>query len=346
MPRAIAISKRGGPEVLVDREIPRVAPGPGEVRIDVRAAGVNFADLMGRMGLYPEAPPIPYCPGYEVAGLVDAVGQGVTEIEPGDRVMAVSRFGGYATTAVTKANMAFPLPDGMDFATAAAIPVNFATAELALFAVGALRPGETVLIHGGAGGVGTAAVRLAKRMDVKILATAGGPEKQQFLEKEGVAAAIDYRREDVPGAVRDATGGEGAHLVLDPRGGKGLTESLTLLAVLGRVVAFGAAEIAPGRRRNLLQVIRTVLAFPKIRPVDLLRRNCGIHGLNLLPLYGQSALSRRFRTELLPLFAAGEIAPVLHGTYPLTAEGARQAHEVLHARENLGKTVLLPDRPE
>ncbi|MEN8149060.1 MAG: zinc-binding dehydrogenase [Planctomycetota bacterium] len=341
MPNAIMIARRGGPEVLVDREVPTRAPGPMEVRISVRAAGVNFADLMGRMGLYPEAPPIPFCPGYEVAGVVDAVGEGVTNVAEGDRVVAVTWFGGCATEVVTLAVMTFRIPDDLPFATAAAIPVNFATADLALFAVGALSKGERVLIHGGAGGVGTAAVRLAKRAGAVVIASAGSPAKAAFLREEGVHAAIDYRAEDVPAAVRATTDGEGVHVVLDPRGGQGIRESLDLLCPLGRVVAFGVSELATGRKRNLLGVIAKVLRFPKISPLSLLKTCRGVHGLNLLPLYGREDLARRFEERLLPPIVSGEIAPVIHGTYPLTADGARRAHEALHARENIGKTVLV-----
>ena len=341
MPSAITITRKGGPEVLCDREIPRIDPGPGQLRIAVRAAGVNFADLMARMGLYPEAPPLPFCPGYEVAGIVDAVGEGVTNVAAGDRVLAITRFGGCAEEVVTDATMTFAIPNTLPFATAAAVPVCFATADLALFAVGALSEGERVLIHGGAGGVGTAAVRLAKRAGAIVIASAGSPAKAGFLRNEGVHTAINYRAEDVPSAVRSATDGEGVHLILDPRGGQGIRESLDLLCPLGRVVAFGVSELAPGRTRNLLGVIARVLRFPKINPISLLKTCRGIHGLNLLPLYGREDLARRFEERLLPPILSGEVAPVIHAEFPLNAEGARLAHEALHSRENIGKTVLV-----
>jgi NADPH:quinone reductase-like Zn-dependent oxidoreductase len=151
MPGAIFVTRRGGPEVLADREVPEPVPGPGEVVIGVEAAGVNFADLLGRMGLYPEAPPIPFVPGYEVAGMVTAIGEGVTEPAAGARVLALTKFAGCAESAVTLASMTFPIPDHVPFDEAAAFPVNFATADLALFRVGAPRDGERVLIRSGRG---------------------------------------------------------------------------------------------------------------------------------------------------------------------------------------------------
>ena len=339
--RRIVITRRGGPEVLAEREAPRPEPGPEEVRIRVEAAGVNFADLMGRMGLYPEAPPIPYCPGYEVAGTVSAVGAGVESLTEGRPVLAFTRFGGYAEEAVAPASMVFPIPTGVSATAAAAFPVNFATASLCLFRVGGLAGGDTVLIHGGAGGVGTAAVRLALRGDVTVLATAGSPEKVEFLRREGVALAIDHRRSDILFEVMRATDGEGVHLVLDPRGGRPLLQSMDLLAPLGRVVSYGVSEIVPGHRRSIWRALRVFLTFPRVKVLDLLAGNRGILGLNLLPLFGRDDLARRFAEEVLPPFGAGEIEPVVHAELPLTAEGAAEAHRSLHDRENLGKVVLV-----
>ncbi len=339
--REIVVGRRGGPEVFVERQGAAASPGPGEIGIRVEAAGVNFADVLGRMGLYPEAPPIPFCPGYEVAGTVAATGPGVEAFRPGDRVLAFTRFGGYAESAVTLASMTFPLPAGVSFDEGAAFPVNYATADLALSVAGALRAGERVLVHGGAGGVGTAAVRLALRRGAVVLATAGSPEKTAFLLREGVHRAIDHRRESVPDAVRAATGGEGVHLVLDPRGGAGLAESLALLAPLGRVVAYGVSEMAPGRRRSLLRALRVLWSFPRIRATDLMMENRGVLGLNLLTLFGRADLAARFSTEVLPLLAAGRVRPVIHARLPLTAAGAAEAHRILHDRGNVGKVVLV-----
>jgi NADPH:quinone reductase-like Zn-dependent oxidoreductase len=341
MAMQIVVPKRGGPEVLVEREAPPLRPGPGEVLIRVKAAGVNFADLLGRMGLYPEAPPFPYCPGYEAAGVVEARGTDTDRFAEGDRVVAFTRFGGYADRALTLESMTFPLSGRIPFEAGAAFPVNFATADLALFAAGRLRDGDRVLVLGGAGGVGSAAVRLCRRRDVTVLATAGSPEKIAFLAAEGVHHPIAYREADVREEVMRATGGEGVDLVLDPVGGRTLARSLTLLAPLGRVVAYGASELAPGRKRSLWRVFRTLRAFPRPRVTDLMMENRGIHGLNLLPLFGRADLAERFREELLPRLASGEIGPVIHRILPLTAEGAAEAHRELHERRNIGKVVLV-----
>src|SRR5690349_16952557 len=218
--KAIWITKYGGPEVLAVRDGPDPEPGPGEVRVRVRAAGLNFADIMARLGLYPDAPKPPCVVGYEAAGVVDALGSGVAGPPVGARVLALSRFGGQADVICIPAAHAVPMPAAMSFEEAAALPVNYITAYHALFRVAALRPGEKVLVHMAAGGVGIAALQLCRTVEgVETFGTASA-SKHGALRDEGCHHPIDYRTRDYEAEVRGLTGGRGVDVVLDPLGGR------------------------------------------------------------------------------------------------------------------------------
>lgn len=343
MANQIVISKAGGPEVLVDRELEPRPLAEGEVRIRVAAAGVNFADVVGRLGNYPDAPPIPYCPGYEVAGTVSEVGAGVASIAVGDRVCALTQFGGYAEEVVTRADGVFPVPAGVDLHAAAGVPVTYLTAHTCLFAAGGLAPGKQVLILGGAGGVGTAALQLARRVEgVRILATAGGEAKVAWLRDEGVHVAIDHQREDVAARVAEATGGAGVDLVLDPIGGRGVQKSVAMCRSLGRVVLYGVSALSPGKTRQLLAVAREGLPIRFFNLLPLFDRNVGIHPINMLHLaLAEPALVARTMATILADVASGALAPVIAKTLRLDAAGAREAHHYLQDRKNIGKVVLV-----
>ena len=238
--RALVIPRHGPPSVFEERELPDRRLTPKDVRVQVEAAGVNFADLMGRVGLYPDAPPMPYAPGYEVAGTVVEAGERVADTLPvGTRVMATTRFWGYADHVRIPAHWAVAIPDAVDWATAAAIPVNYLTAYLALIHCGCAREGDRVLVHGGAGGVGLAVLDLARPLDIELYATAGSREKCERLESLGVTRAFDYRTEDVESAARKALRGHGFELILDPLGPESFQRSLRMLSPLGRVVCYG-----------------------------------------------------------------------------------------------------------
>jgi synaptic vesicle membrane protein VAT-1 len=342
MANHIVISKAGGPDVLVDRTLEPVRVGPGEVRIDVRAAGVNFADVVGRLGNYPDAPPIPYSPGYEVAGTIVDVADDVRGLAVGDRVAALTKFGGYSEEVVARTDGVFPLPAGIDFAVAAAVPVTYLTAHTCLFATGGLAPGKKVLILGGAGGVGSAALQLARRIpDVMIIATAGGAQKCAWLRDEGAAVAIDHTSEDVGARVLEVTGGQGVDLVLDPIGGRNVQKSVQMCRPMGRVVLYGVSAMSPGKKRQLLTVAREGLPMRFFNLLPLFDRNVGLHPINMLHLAeADPAYVQRTMAELLGLIAGGALAPVLAQRLPLNAEGAREAHHYLQDRKNIGKVVL------
>ncbi len=338
----IVISRAGGPDVLVDRATEPQRVGAGEVRIRVAAAGVNFADVVGRLGNYPDAPPIPYCPGYEVAGTVTEVGAGVSHVV-GARVCALTKFGGYSEEVVTAAQGVFAIPDGVSLEAAAAVPVTYLTAHTCLFDAGGVAPGKTVLILGGAGGVGSAAIQLARREHgVTILATAGGAEKCEWMRAQGVDHAIDHTGDDVAAKVAEATSGRGVDVVLDPLGGRNVQRSVQMCRSLGRVVVYGVSSMSPGKTRQLLSVAREGLPMRFFNLLPLFDRNVGVHPINMLHLAeAEPAIIQAKMTGILDAIAKGALAPVIAKQVPLSAEGAREAHHYLQDRKNIGKVVLV-----
>jgi NADPH:quinone reductase-like Zn-dependent oxidoreductase len=335
--RQIVILRHGAPDVLQPREAPDPMPGPGEIRIAVRAAGVNFADVLARIGLYPDAPQPPVTVGYEVSGVVDAVGSGVTTHRAGDRVLALTRFGGYADRVVVPAMFAFATPGGLDDVSAAAIPVNYLTALIALYRMANLTSGETVLIHGAGGGVGIAATQLARLRAATIIGTASSP-KFDAIRQQGVHHAIDYRQSDVVAQVRRLTNGRGVDVVLDPIGGRSFADSYRLLAPLGRLVIYGVSSIAPGERRNWWQAAKAIVQMPRFAPLSLMNRNRGVFGLNVGHLWDEREKLADAMALLLKEFEAGRLRPVVARTFPL--DRASDAHRFMQTRSNIGKVVL------
>ena len=335
--RQAVITRAGPPEVIQIRDAPDAAPKAGEVRIAVRAAGVNFADVMARLGLYPDAPPLPAVVGYEVAGVIDAVGSGVSEFRAGDRVLALTRFGGYSTSVVVPVAQVFATPSSLTDLEAAAIPVNYLTAALALYKLANLSAGETVLVYGAGGGVGIAATQLAKRRQATVIGTAS-TAKIDAIRALGVDHAIDHRRQDVASEVRRITADRGVDVVLDPIGGRSFSISYRLLAPLGRMVIYGASSIASGERRSLWRVLRTMLLMPSFKPLSLMNANRAVMGLNLGHLWTEQDQLRGTMTMILDEAAAGRLRPVVAQTFPL--ERAGDAHRFLQSRANVGKVVL------
>jgi NADPH:quinone reductase-like Zn-dependent oxidoreductase len=338
--RSAVITRTGPPDVLQIREAPDPLPRAGEIRIAVRAAGVNFADIMARLGLYPDAPKLPAVVGYEVAGVVDAVGDGVDGFRAGDRVLALTRFGGYASAVLVSAAQAFPVPPQLSDAEAAAIPVNYLTAYIALYKLAGITAGETVLIYGAGGGVGIAATQLAKLRKATVIGTAS-PGKLEAIRSLGVDHAIDRTREDVTDVVQRLTSHRGADVVLDSIGGKNFSVSYKLLAPLGRLIIFGASSLAVGERRSLWHTLRTIVAMPKFGPLSLMNQNRAVMGLNLGHLWTESRQLGAAMDEILALVAAGHLRPIVAKTFPL--EQAADAHRYIQARGNIGKVLLMID---
>lgn len=319
--------------------VDKPVPGEGEIRITVQAIGVNFSDILARVGLYPGAPSPPCVVGYEVAGIIDAIGPGVNKRYVGERVMAITDFGGYAEAIVVPEYLAFPCPARLTTNEAAAVPVTYLTAIVALYRLANLTPGETVLIHGAAGGVGTAAIQLAQLRKAIIIGTAS-PQKHKRVLALGAHHVFDYRAKNVPQQIRALTNGRGVDVVMDPLGGNNLRQSYKLLAPLGRVVFYGASTAIPGSRRKLWQVATSFLQMPIFHPVSLLHDNRSVHGLHLGRLFSEVPRLTGLMDFVLAELETGNLQPVIARTFPL--EQAADAHQFMHDRANFGKIILTP----
>jgi NADPH:quinone reductase len=328
MMRAIVTDGSGGPEVLRLGETPRPRPGQGQVLIRVAATSVNRADLQQRAGNYPPPPGESKILGLEVAGVVEEVGAGVVDWRRGDRVMTLVGGGGYAEYAVAPASALMPVPAGMDFVQAAAISEVWLTAYLNVFREAGLRPGETLLVHGGASGVGTAAIQLAKALGPSpVIVTVGGEDKAAACRALGADHAILYKTEDFAKRVLEITQKRGADVIFDHIGGSYLEPNLACLALYGRLVIIGLlggakAELNIGRLMVKRQrIIGSVL---RARPVE-----------------EKAKITKAFREQVLERFASGELKPVIHEVLPL--DQARRAHELMAANANTGKLILQVD---
>ena len=336
--RALVITEHGPPDVLQVQERPEPEPGPGEVRVRVRAAGVNFADLLARVGLYPDAPKPPCVIGYEIAGDVDALGEGVEGLAVDQRVMGGCRFGGYAQMAVSRADMLMPLPDGWSYAEGAALPVTYLTACAGLVRFGSLRAGERVLVQSAAGGVGVAATHIAKLLDAEVYGTAS-PDKHDAIRAFGVDHPIDYRTHDVVDEVRRVSGEERPlDLALDAIGGRSFRQSFSLLRPGGRLVCLGASEIQAGERRSPTRALRVLAQMPRFNPLKLMRESKSVIGLNMLRLWDEHGSLDEYVEPLRAWIAEGALRPVVAREFRLD-DGA-EAHRYLHERKNVGKVVL------
>jgi NADPH:quinone reductase-like Zn-dependent oxidoreductase len=335
--RQVWISRRGGPEVLEVRDADDPKPGKGEVRIRVGAAGINFADILARMGLYPDAPPLPCVVGYEVGGKVDAVGDGVTDLAQGDRVLAMTRFGGYSDTVVVPQAQASKIPEDLSFEMAAAIPVNYLTAWLMLVKLGNVSEGDRVLVHAAAGGVGQAAVQICRWKGATVIGTAS-KGKHARLRELGVEHVIDYRNEDFEAVIEERVGK--VDIALDAVGGESFAKSYRVLRPMGRLFVFGVSSFAPGKTRSLLSAIGGLLKMPKFKPVALMDDNRGVFGVNLGHLWDELDRLRPMLDAIRDRVEAGDFTPVVDETFSFTDAG--KAHEYIQDRRNFGKVVLTP----
>jgi NADPH:quinone reductase-like Zn-dependent oxidoreductase len=336
--RQVVTTGRGGPEVLAIREVPVPAPAPGEVRVRTALAGVNFADVMIRLGLYPDAPPLPAVVGYEVAGTIAAVGDGVDPGRVGQRVTALCRFGGYSEQVCVPAAQAFTLPAGASLEAAAALPVNYLTAWVMLRVLAPLVPGQTVLVHSAAGGVGHAARQLVQQAGGEVLATAS-PAKHDRLHAAGCRLVLDSRQPRFADRVREATGGHGCDVVLEPRHGRWIMESYRALGACGRLVLHGFASAAEGGG-GPVGALKTLARVPwlQLNPIRLMNDNKAIAGVNLGRLWDRTDRLAAWMQELLAGLEAGTLAPQIDRIYP--AEEAGAAHLRLQQRQNVGKVLL------
>jgi NADPH:quinone reductase-like Zn-dependent oxidoreductase len=345
--QAVVQTRTGGPEVLQAQERPDPVLGEGDVRIAVRAAGLNFADTMARAGLYPHAPKPPCVLGYEVSGVVEAVGPAVTGVQVGQRVMAGTRFGGQASVVVVPEASVLPLPDRLSFDQGAAFVVNYATAYAALHVLGGMREGDRVLIHAAAGGVGLAATQLARNAGAEIFGTASA-SKHDAIREHGVQHPIDYRSTDFAAEVRRLLGGKRRclDLVIDALGPTTFRKDYGLLRTGGRLVMYGLSEAFDERGRNLRGLVRSLVRMPRAtmpwwNASRMLNTNRGVASMNLLTWWDRDGNLDRLIRPVLADLAAGRVEPVVSEVFPFSR--AADAHRALAERRNIGKVVLAPD---
>jgi synaptic vesicle membrane protein VAT-1 len=340
--RAMVVRRYGPPEVFESQDVPDPQPKPGEVLIRVKAIGVNFADLLQRMGIYPGVPKAPFVPGLEIAGVVEKVSDGGKagegdSLKRGDAVVAFTQFNAYAQWAAVPARQAYRLPAGMPFEDGAAIPVNYITAYHSMFTMGNLQPGDRILIHGAAGGVGIAAIQLARTRGLVVFGTAG-PAKQDYLKKNGVNHAIDYSQQDFVAVVKKFAP-DGIEMVMDAIGGKSFSRSENCLGPTGRLVVYGfSAAAGPDGKRNMLRGAIALAQTPRFHPLKRMSQNHAVIGVNLGRMMSRGALLRKELDDLFRMYGEGKIKPVIGKSFPLADAAA--AHRYIHDRKNVGKVIL------
>jgi len=323
--RAVVVEQPGGPDVLRLVEVPDPPPpAPGEVVLDVTATAVNHADIAQREGHYPPPPGTPPYPGLECSGRVRSVGAGVDGLAAGDEVVALLGGGGYAEQVLVPAGQVMPLPAGIDLVTGAALPEVTCTTWSNLFLLAGLRPGEVLLVHGGASGIGTMAIQLAHAAGARVVVTAGSPEKLRRCHELGADVGIDYRNEDFVARVREETGGLGADVVLDNMGASYLARNLDVLAPNGRLAVIG---MQGGTRAEI------DLGAMLRKRVALL-----VTSLRARPHEEKAAICRSVVEHVWPLVAAGEVRPIVDRVVPLAQ--VAEAHRVVEASEHVGKVLL------
>jgi NADPH:quinone reductase-like Zn-dependent oxidoreductase len=337
--RQIVTTRNGGVEVLKVQEVPDPKPGKGEVVIQVKAAGLNFADILARQGLYPDGPKKPCVMGYEVAGVVEATGEGVERGLTGKPVVAMTRFGGQSEKVVVPAGQLFAKPDTLSFEQAAAIPVNYLTAHALLVVMGSLRSDESVLIHNAGGGVGLAALDIAKKVGATTYGTAS-PGKHEFLRERGLDHPIDYRNQDWLPVLKRLTGDRGVELVIDPLGGGHWKKSYAALRHTGRLGMFGVSSASANGLKGKLKLLKAAAQMPRFHPLGLLNKNRGVFGLNLGHLWHEPEKVASWMKVILEGVDEGWIRPFVDKAFRFDQAG--DAHRYLEERKNIGKVVLVP----
>jgi NADPH:quinone reductase-like Zn-dependent oxidoreductase len=337
--RQIVTTRNGGVEVLKVQEAPDPKPGKGEVVVQVKAAGLNFADILARQGLYPDGPKKPCVMGYEVAGVVEAVGEGVPSDLVGKPVVAMTRFGGQSEKVVVGMNQLFEKPESLSFEQAAAVPVNYLTAHALLVVMGGLRKGEAVLIHNAGGGVGLAALDIAKHVGATTVGTAS-PGKHEFLRARGLDHAIDYRNQDWLAILKELTSGRGVELVIDPIGGSHWKKSYAALRTTGRLGMFGVSTASANGLKGKLKLIKAAAQMPRFHPLGLLNKNRGVFGLNLGHMWHESEKVAEWVQAIMAGVTEGWIRPHVDKAFPFAQAG--DAHSYMESRKNIGKVVLVP----
>ncbi len=337
--RQVVTTKNGDVEVLEVQEKPDPAPGKGQVVIQVKAAGLNFADILARQGLYPDGPKKPCVMGYEVAGVVEAVGEGASAALLGKAVVAMTRFGGQSDKVIVSAQQLFEKPQSLSFEQGAAIPVNYLTAWALMYVMGSLHAGESVLIHNAGGGVGLAAIDIAKKIGAVSYGTAS-PGKHEFLRQRGLNHAIDYRNQDWLPALKELTNGRGADLILDPIGGQHWKKSYAALRHTGRLGMFGVSAASANGLKGKVKLLKAALQMPRFHPLGLLNKNRGVFGLNMGHMWHEPEKVANWMKVILDGVSEGWVQPHVDKAFEFSK--AAEAHSYMEGRKNIGKVVLVP----
>jgi len=335
--KEVIITKYGPPEVLQVRERPTPSPGEGQVLVRNHFSGVNFSEIMARMRLYPGAPKPPTTLGSEACGIIESIGKDVTQFKPGDKVMLFCRYNSYATHIITEEKMLMKMPSAFSMQDGAAFPVVYITAYMMMFDLGNFRDGETILIHGAGGGVGSAAIQLAQAVNGKIIGTAS-KWKHTKLKEIGVPSCIDYNAEDVTQKVMEFSNNQGVNLIIDPVGGNNWKISYKCLAPLGKLIVYGDQNFVKGKSFSLFTTLKEIFSMPKYKPMDLMSENKSIMGYHLGRLAGAEYKIQHAVSKLSKLVEDGKLSPVIDKTFPFPE--AHKAHTYIQNRKNFGKVLL------
>ena len=335
--KRIEYIKFGGPEVLQVKDFDLPEPKDNQVQIKTHFAGINFAEIMTRMGLYPGAPKPPSPIGGEASGVIEKIGRNVTGFNKGDAVMAFAPFNSYSSHINIDQNMLFNLPENFTMQQGAAFPVIYLTAYMMMFDLGNLKKDEIFFIQGAGGGVGTAAIQLAKSASAKIIGTSS-KWKHERLKEMGVDYCVDYTTENVKEKIMNYTDGYGVDLVIDPVGGKQWSESYAMLAPMGKLIVYGNQNLVQGKTRSLLAFVKEMLTMPKVKPFEMIGKNKAIMGYHLGRLKGAEHKIKRAIAGITPMIQAGDVQPVIGKVFSF--DEAAAAHSYIQQRKNFGKVLL------
>jgi NADPH:quinone reductase-like Zn-dependent oxidoreductase len=337
--RAIVTSGNGDVRMMKVETRPDPVPAQGEVLIRVKASGLNFADILARQGLYPDGPPKPCVMGYEVSGIIEAVGDSVDPSIVGEPAIAMTRFGGQAELVSVPDAQVFEKPTQLSFEQGAALPVNYLTAWALIVTMGGLRADESILIHNAGGGVGLAALDIARHIGAKTFGTASAG-KHEFLRQRGLDHPIDYRDQDWLPVLLELTDGRGVELIIDPLGGNSWKQSYRALRRTGRMGVFGMSVASASGIKGKLKALKAVISMPRYNPLGLMNRNKGVFGLNLGHMWGEGEKVASWTREIMRGVQQGWIRPHVDRTFPF--DEIADAHRYIEARKNIGKVVLVP----
>ena len=335
--KSVILTKYGAPEVLQVKELNDLEPLNNEVRIKVHYAGINFAEIMARMKLYPGGPKPGSVLGGEVSGVIDKIGKDVKGLSIGDKVMGLTLSGSYSSQACINANSIIPLPDNFKLDEAAAFPVTYITAYMMMFDLGNLQDGDTFLIHGAGGGVGTAAIQLAKTKNIKIIGTSSS-WKHDKLIKMGVDKCIDYNTDDTEKEIMDFTNGKGVDLAIDPIGAKNWKLSYKVLAKMGKLIIYGDQNLVKGDKLKPIVAMKEMYSMPKYKPMDLMANNKAVMGYHLGRFKDHEWKVKRSIENLVKLVNDNDLHPIIDSKFSF--EDAPKAHRQIQNRKNFGKVLL------